>query len=139
MSNVSWEVVKEFYKSKFGMKDWVVEMIANLDILSLCVSGASNDSIVKFLDIELNEVIQVLYDTFEFSGWRIDLPINPYRIWGMYDGVKSSVEHFVEFHKALEMEFAKYPLLEETAQLDALFYMCETYNDIEERINDEWI
>lgn len=138
MNNIHWEAVKDFYKEKFGIDGWVVEMYANMDILCLCVSGASTYNIVQFLDIPTDEVIRVLVDVFGFEGWKADLPINPLRIFNQYGGVKSSVEHFVEFTSEIAVELGKYSGME-SVEPERLFYMCETYNDIERKIQDEWI
>lgn len=137
MTTLDWETVKEFYKEKFGIDGWVVEMYANMDILSLCVSGASNDSIIEFLELPANEVLKVLQDTFEFEGWKTDLPFNPYKLFTDYVGIISSVEHFACFTGDLAIELSKYGLHE--IKPDKIFYMCETMYDIERKINDEWI
>lgn len=137
MNNIHWDAVKEFYQKEFGIDGWVVEMYANLDILSLCASGACNATIVKFLDVPMNEVAKVLTDTFDFEGWKADLPINPLRLFNLYTGTKSSVEHFISFTSELAMEFGKYGITD--IKPDKLFYICEAYNDIERKIQDEWI
>lgn len=138
MNNIHWEAVKEFYQKEFGIEDWVVEMYANMDILSLSVSGVSNEGIVNFLELPMKEVEKVLEDVFEFGGWNKDLPINPYRLWKLYDGKRNSVEHFHDFVSDIGVELGKYSGFE-SVKAEKLFYMCETYNDIEERINNEWV
>jgi hypothetical protein len=136
--NSHWEAVKEFYKEKFGIDSWVVEMYANLDILSLCVSGASVETIVQFLELSPNEVVQVVNDTFDFNGWTRDLPINPYRMFSAYMGNKGSKNHFTAFVSEVRVELGKYSGYE-SVDPEKIFYMCETYSDIEERIQNEWI
>ena len=137
MNNIHWDAIKEFYQREFGIEGWLVEMYANLDILSLCVSGACNDSIVKFLELPMAEVIKVLSDTFEFEGWAKDLPINPYKMFCGYSGEKSSVEHFVSFTLEVAVELSKHSVWD--IKPEKLFYMCETMYDIERKIQDEWI
>lgn len=136
--NTTWEVIKEFYQREFGIDGWVVEMYANLDILSLCVSGASNENISKLLELPIAEIIKVLSDTFEFEGWKKDLPINPYRVWRLYDGDKSSIGHFVSFNEEVGGVLSKYSE-DYGVSCPNLFYICEVFNDIEGRIQDEWI
>lgn len=133
-----WEAVKEFYKARFGIDGWVVEMYANIDILALCVAGASNETITKFIELPPNEIVQIIFDTFEFEGWSIDLPINPYRMFISYTGEKGSLEHFAQFVSDLSVELGRYSGFE-NVKLEQVFYMCETYSDIEERIQNEWI
>lgn len=137
MNSTHWEVIKEFYQREFGIDGWIVEMYANLDILSLCVSGACNDSIVKFLELPMAEVIKAISDVFEFDGWKSDLPFNPYKMWNLYDGDKSSVDHFISFTEEVSAEISKNGL--SYLKPEKLYYMCEAFKDIEERIQNEWI
>ena len=81
MENVEWESIKEFYKEHFGMSGWVVEMLANMDILLLCASGSSNETISNLLDIPVDEILLVIKEVFNFPGWERDLPINPYKLY----------------------------------------------------------
>jgi len=113
-------------------------MYANLDILALCAAGASNETITKFLELSPTEIAQVLTDTFEFQGWDRDLPLNPYRMFTSYTGKRGSVEHFAQFVSDISVELRKYTDFE-SVKPEQVFYMCETYNDIEERIQNEWI
>ncbi len=138
MNTVSWDIVKEFYQKEFGIDNWVVEMYANMDILCLCVSGASNASIEEFLEIPIPEIVKVLQDAFDFGGWDKDLPLNPYKIFCSYKGTISSVQHFADFVDEVGTELAKY-LDFSLSHTDKMFYMCETMYDIESKIKDEWI
>lgn len=137
-NNISWELVKSFYSDKFGIDKWVVEMYANMDILSLCVSGASNKSIENILEIPIDEVKLIIKDVFEFDGWEKDLPINPYRMFCSYDGEISSVVHFNVFVSDVLVELGKYSGFE-SVKAEKIFYMCETMYNIERKIRDEWI
>jgi hypothetical protein len=138
MNTNGWEVIKDFYEKKFGIDGWVVEMYANLDILSLCVAGASAETICKFLELSIPEVTQILYEVFEFEGWDKDLPLNPYRIYCLYNGERGSVEHFLSFTSEISTQFSVQSGFE-NIRAEQLFYMCKTYSDIEERIQNEWI
>jgi len=131
----TWEVIKDFYESKFGIDGWLVEMYANLDILSLCISGASNPTISRFLEIPEDEILSVLRDTFAFDGWDTDLPINPILI---YNSSKLSSEHFMDFSRTLREELTK-TTVGLKLSVDTLFNMCKTFSEIEERIENEWV
>jgi len=133
MTNTDWEIIKDFYKERFGIDGWLVEMYANLDILSLCVAGACNDNIVKFLELPSEEVVRVINDVFEFDGFVNDLPINPYRVYNSYNGIRSSVEHLTSFLSDTSVELGS------ILKPEKLFKICDTYSDIEERIQNEWI
>ena len=125
MGTLEWEDIKEFYKEHFGISNWVVEMLANLDILTLCASGASNETISNFLEIPVDEIALVIKEVFDFPGWEKDLPINPYKSY-KDDGA-------IEFYTLYS-----YPEFN-WVEPDTLVSICDTMLDIEERINDEWI
>lgn len=137
-SSLGWDTVKEFYQKEFGIEEWVVELYANMDILSLCASGASNKDIEEFLEIPEKEIVTVIRETFDFDGWDKALPLNPYRLFCSYDGAISSVSHFLDFVSALSTEFGAYREFA-SLRLDKIFYICETMYDIERKIQDEWI
>lgn len=123
-----WEYIKEFYKQHFGIDNWVVEMMANRDILLLCASGASNRTISTFLDISQDEIELVIKESFDFIGWKEDLPVNPYRL---YSNVLGS---FDEFYKEM-----KNSNVFELRAIEDVHSICRTMKEIEERIYDEWI
>jgi hypothetical protein len=129
-SGLNWQYIKDFYKEHFGIDGWVVELFANFDILLLCSSGVSNKHIEEFLDIPLDEISKVIKDAFGFDGWVEDFPINPYRVFNdigeekFIDDVRLSLTPYIELH---------------SIDLNGLLAICKTMNDIEERINDEWV
>jgi hypothetical protein len=138
MNELSWEAIKDFYQREFGIDGWVVELYANLDILCLCASGASNRDIEEFLEIPQKEIVKVIRDAFDFDGWENSLPINPYRIFYSYEGEITSLYHFLDFTKAISTELQSYVECRDI-KADKLFYICETMYDIERKIQDEWI
>ncbi len=138
VNNLGWEVIKEFYQKEFGIEGWVVEMYANMDILILCASGASNETIEKFLELPVEDVSRVIRDAYDFEGWACDLPINPYQMFISYNGQVSSVQHFTDFVNTVDTELSKYGgIYPKTTE--KMFYICETMYDIERKIKDEWI
>ena len=139
MSSLSWEVIKEFYLKEFGIDEWLVEMYANLDILCLCASGVSFRDISVFLEVPISEVKTVANSVFEFDGWEEEIPVNPLYVFKSYKGVQSSVEHFMEFDKEIKFHLSKWNGKFADVKTEKLFYICETYLDIEERIRNEWI
>lgn len=132
----AWETIKAFYKDKFGIDGWVVEMFANMDVLLLCVSGASNHTISEFLDIDDSMVTAIIKDTFNFDGWEKDLPLNPYKIY--CDGLASFRDYEYYFRPEIDTILASYKAFE-YIDIAELYLMCETFHDIEERIEHEWI
>lgn len=125
MGTVEWKTIQEFYKEHFGTDMWLIEMLANRDILLLCASGASNTTISTFLDIPVDEIQLVLKEAFEFAGWDVDLPINPYK----------EVQAYGNFDRE---DLCKYPELKDIDQQE-LYNLCLTMKDIEERLDNEWI
>ena len=124
----SWDYVKEFYKTYFGIDGWVVELYANIDILRLFVSGASNDSIGNICQADQDEIVEILTNTFQYPGWKVDLPINPYKL---YTDVSGDYELFYKYMResnVFELIFIR-----------EVYAMCKTMYDLEERITDEWI
>ncbi len=138
MNELSWEAIKEFYQREFGIDAWVVELYANLDILCLCASGASNAEIEEFLEIPQKEIVKVIRDVFEFDGWETTLPINPYRMFYSYEGEITSLHHFLDFTAVVSSELSPYKEYKDI-KADRLFYICEAMYDIERKIQDEWI
>lgn len=138
--NVNWDYVKDFYKECFGIQGWVVELYANLDILQLCASGASNTSIVNFSDLDLEDVVEVLLTTFKFKGWEQDLPVNPYKIYNeLFIKLGDEGRQYLEgtFKYSLKNTLGLYP--QSPQDVDVIYEICKTMKEIEERIQNEWI
>lgn len=134
MNELTWEAVKDFYQDKFGIDKWVVEVYADLDILTLCASGSTNKSIGDFLDIPVSTVNSIIKDVFEFPGWSIDLPLNPYRLFmSLSDDGQNRV---IKFMQAFEEDVVMYPDLK--GKSFTAYEICETLFDLERKIQDEW-
>lgn len=126
-----WEYIKEFYKEHFGIDKWVVEMLANRDILLLCASGASNKTISRFLEISEAEIELVIKEAFSFPGWGQDLPCNPYKM--MQDSTSTA-----GFESSIRTVLVTYPEFS-NVKVEDVVSLCYTMSDIDERIYDEWI
>ena len=77
MNEEKWIVIKQFYLDNFNIPGDLVDLLADSNILTMCVSGSSNESISKLLDIDIESVKQIIKSVFEFDGWEKDLDINP--------------------------------------------------------------
>ena len=84
MINKNWIQLKKFYKTQFNLNGEVLEMLADYDILLLCISGLSNLSISKFLDITVREVRKIIMKNLHFLGWEEDLKWNPYYFYRIF-------------------------------------------------------
>lgn len=137
MENIEWQTVQEFYKEHFGTDLWLLEMMANRDILLLCASGSSNYTISTFLDVSTDEIELVIKEVFKFPGWELDLPMNPYSIFKSF--VNENYEHKrTDIISAFCHELGKYSGFE-SIQSEEIFRICEIMENIEERIDNEWI
>jgi hypothetical protein len=137
MNSPNWNKVKEFYKKSFGIDGWVVEVLANLDILVLCASGSSNKSISNYTELPESEVKEVILQTFSFTGWEVDLPFNPYKIYNEMSQMPTpfGVDEFI---KELRLIYTPYGN-GNSIDFYFVFKVCETMDTIERRIYDEWI
>jgi hypothetical protein len=78
-----WDEVKQYYYEKFGTAPELVDIAAVFDILRLCASGSSNDSIEAFFG-ESN--LEELFDVYlGFTGWVSDLPFSPLQLYNSLD------------------------------------------------------
>lgn len=81
MTDDIWAGIKKYYKDTFGFDEELVELMAGYDVALMCASGASNDTIAKFFNIDSEEIKLVLDELLHFSGWDIDLSCNPYSVF----------------------------------------------------------
>lgn len=131
MTDISdWEKIKGFYKESFGIDGWVVELMANMDILLLCASGSSNSTITKFLEIPIEDVVLAINDTFGFTGWEVDLSANPY---------KTFIESLDKDKEVTKKMFGENLHVSDSEILDIMYDVCKTMYDIETKLESEWI
>lgn len=132
-----WDYVKSFYREHFGIEEWVVELYANLDILQLCASGAGNKSIAAYCDMDLDDIVEILMNTFKFPGWSEDLPVNPYRIFLDCEKLDNLAEG--RFISEMNAALLHCKDSERGHIIYKSYWTCRTMKEIEERIADEWI
>jgi hypothetical protein len=84
MKNKAWTQFKKFYKTSFNLDGKIMDMLADYDVLLLCVSGLSNLSISEFLDVSIKEVRKILMENLHFLGWEEDLKWNPYYFYRIF-------------------------------------------------------
>ena len=131
--NSSWEDVKRFYVKEFGVDPKLVDLVAMSDILLLSVSGSSNMSISRFLNVDQETVKEILSIVLEFSGWENDLDLNPYSIFiNLLQNDQLTSANFVRETNSVNG-------LQKIDQVQQMFRVCSLYSDIERRIDQEWI
>jgi len=129
----NWRLIKEFYNKSFGFPDGLVELASVSDVLLMCVSGSSNETISNFFKMSIEEVDTIIQEWLNFSGWIEDLDTNPYSIYtGLISNGYYSIDDFAEELKSeydceLDGEFIKYN-----------YKACSLYYRYENRINNEW-
>lgn len=101
---------KKFYKERFNIDPEIVEYVANLDVLLLCVSGYSNQEIADATGLTVNDVILILVRNFGHSGFNVNLGISPILL----------------YRNGTELP-------------NDLYELCKRYGEIESLINEKWI
>lgn len=130
--NRTWEDVKSFYTETFKVSPELVDLVAISDVLLMSVSGSSNTSISKFLDLDTQVVEEILDTALGFKGWENDLEFNPYQIYAFLKNIDSVTEP--NFKREC-LAILGLP----NATVHLIFHLCKQYSDIEERIGEEWI
>jgi hypothetical protein len=105
-----------------------------MDILTLFVTGASNETISKYLEIDIQWVDEAVLSVFETSGWEYDLPISPYKIFKEFfvrTGQYPTEEEYIK-----EVEFA---LPSTSLDVKQMYKYCLSYALMEDRLEYEWI
>jgi len=133
MENPIWEKVRTFYSDNFGLSENLVDLMASSDILLMCVSGSSNDSISRLLNVDEESVTEVVKQVLEFDGWAIDLPLNPYSIFTVL--ANDGKVLFRPFRDEIVLVFGT--LLSEDS-IKTMFRICRIYDKIERKLERDW-
>lgn len=126
-----WEVVKDFYVTTFNVSDSLVELVANSEILHMCVTGASNTSISETLDVDVQDVMSVIKAIYDFDGWVDDLGLNPYKI---FEHLRNTGSYQYKDFKDAVSEYSS-----EEDEVKNMFRSCRTYEKIKINIDNNWI
>lgn len=133
LNKSNWDDVKTFYKESFDIPGDLVDILSVSDIVLMCVSGASNESIAETLEVEEDFVCEVIKTVLDFDGWSRDLTVNPYGVFlTLRVGVDLNLEEFVRIVGSRDTSLT-------TGELETLYSLCESYNKLENRIEKEWV
>lgn len=136
MSNNDYEILKDFYRKELNIPAELVDILSVNDVLIMCVSGASNESISDTIDMDLNVIKEILETVLNFSGWKNDLPVNPYKIFTSLRINKDfTFQDFLVLTRRADPDRASYS----DEDVKKMFEMCSVYTDIENRLDSEWI
>lgn len=91
----SYDFVKNIYEYRHNIDGYIVDLLADYDILYYCVTGLSNKVISELLDIDEEDVKNTLINRFNFSGWKVTLNFSPIYIFNRSNGFETV------FYKAL--------------------------------------
>lgn len=116
-----WNIIRRFYYDKFGIPEFVVDIMADIDICLLFVSGSSNDSISRFISVDPGAVSRVIKKRFGVPGRRKNLSINPYKEFKLSGGDKS-----------------KFVTKAGDSDSDTLWRCCSIYSNMEKVLNGFW-
>ena len=137
MKEEKWNEIKQFYMNSFGISPELVDLLADNDILVMCVSGSSNATISRNLDIEIESINTIILTILDFTGWKYDMGINPLSIYNDLAFVKNKGGYplFKEFDAVITK---KDPSIGEKDR-KTMFRVCKLYDSISSRLDKEWV
>jgi hypothetical protein len=110
--------------------------MSSREILLLCASGLSNESIERQLDISTKEIKVVLKKYFSFEGWNKDQPINPVFIYNKFCKKENKQDYdlqvlFINKVKSI------HPSIDNDTML-TMFRICKLFYNLESGLIDNW-
>jgi len=137
MKEEKWNEIKQFYMNSFGISPELVDLLADNDILVMCVSGSSNATISRNLDIEIESINTIILTILDFTGWKYDMGINPLSIYNdlAFVNNKGGYPLFKEFDAVITK---KDPSIGEKDR-KTMFRVCKLYDSISSRLDKEWV
>ena len=123
--------------NSFGISPELVDLLADNDILIMCVSGSSNATISKNLDIDIESINEIILNILDFTGWKYDMDINPLSIYNdlAFLENKGGYPLFKEFDIIISK---KNPDIGEKDR-KTMFRLCKLYDSISSRLDKEWV
>jgi len=121
-----WDYIKSIYRTKFNIKEIVIDYIAVNDILNMSVNGFSNTTIARELDTDCRYVRDAVTSFLKFYGWDNDLDISPIYI---YNYCKNDYLLFVSKCKAISPVLSREDIF-------MAYSICKEYNKIQKEIEN---
>ena len=137
MNNDKWNDVRQFYMSSFGISPKLVDLLADNDILTMCVSGSSNSTISKSLDIDIESVNEVVLNILDFTGWKYDMSMNPLSIYN--DLAVSKNKRGYPLFKEFDAVITKKDPGIGDKDRKTMFRLCKLYDSISSRLDKGWV
>ena len=130
MNEKKWNNIRQFYMESFGIAPELVDLMASNEVVLMCVSGSSNESISSILNMDIESISEILDVILSFSGWTKDLEFNPYN----YYKEDSTLIGFIgSIREACS---------DDTITLDiitTMYNICKTYDQIEGTLDRDWV
>lgn len=135
MNEKRWNVVRQFYMDSFGIAPELVDLMACNDVLLMCVSGSSNYSISRLLNIDDVAILEILSTVLNFNGWKEDLPFNPYACYVSLPSVVGN-SLYSSFRNEVIIVFGPHII---EGDIDIMYRVCKIYSEIEAKLDRDWI
>jgi hypothetical protein len=132
MNEERWNVVRQFYMESFGVAPELVDLMASNEILLMCVSGSSNSSISRILNIDIEDVQDIISTIFNFDGWDDDLEFNPYQIYQIdneYIAFVGEIAELIEHFMLTDWDID---------DINTMYFNCQIYSEIEDKLEVGW-
>lgn len=133
MNEERWNLIRDFYVSNFGVSPELVDLMASNDILLMCVSGSSNTSISKVLNIDEKSIKEIISLVLDFDGWTQDLDLNPYSI---FNNIALMGRILFRDFKIEIMSVAPHTKISE---MEIMYRVCRVYDKISTKLDREWV
>ena len=141
MNELRWNAVRQFYMESFGISPDLVDLMASNEILLMCVSGSSNCSISRILNIDEESINEIISTIFDFDGWEEDLEFSPYHIYEQDESniafIGSIVDLFIGTGRVNLSKPNKGSITIE--EIDLMYRICTIYRSIEDKLEKEWV
>jgi len=124
MGNIDWERLKKFISERTGNSEAQVELMSVIEILDMCVSGASVLDICDSLELDVKFVSEILKKYLGFTGWEESLKINPL---ALYKSCNMEYNRFIDAYK-------KFTNKHNALYIELLFNLCKHYSELESEL-----
>jgi hypothetical protein len=122
MPDKNWDTFIDLYCKLFSVDRYFVEILAVNDILILIVSGYSNKTVAKRLDMDEDYISEVARDFLGFSGLNEDMDINPYFAFRRSTSLEDFI-HEIQIISPLDINYTLW------------YNICNTYNEIDKELS----
>lgn len=116
MNITVWDLIKDFYKTKFGIPRKIIDLISVIEILKLSVQGYSNEKIARYSEDGIQYIIDVLAEFLDFTGWDSDLDFSPIALY-------NKSKDFIRYQQEVKMISA----ITNESVINISYHICVTY------------